>query len=64
MLCGGIMVFVWHELIKPFGGVWGIYELLPAFIVGLVAIVVVSLVTKPPSEAITHEFDTYRELDV
>lgn len=64
MICGGVTVFVWHELIKPFGGIWGIYELLPAFIVGLAAIVVVSLLTKPPSEEITEEFDHYMELDV
>jgi sodium/proline symporter len=64
MVCGGVMVFVWHELIKPFGGIWGIYELLPAFVIGFVAIVVVSLLTRPPSAEITHEFDHYMELDV
>jgi sodium/proline symporter len=64
MVCGGVMVFVWHELIKPFGGIWGIYELLPAFIVGFAAIVVVSLFTAPPSKEITEEFDHYQELDV
>jgi sodium/proline symporter len=64
MVCGGVTVFVWHELIKPFGGLFGIYELLPAFIVGLAAIVLVSLLTKPPSAQITQEFDHYMELDV
>jgi sodium/proline symporter len=64
MICGGVMVFVWHELIKPFGGIWGIYELLPAFIVGLAAAVVVSLLTAPPPKEITDEFDHYMELDV
>jgi sodium/proline symporter len=64
MISGGVMVFVWHELIKPLGGIGGIYELLPAFIVGLAAIVVVSLLTKPPSQEITEEFDHYMELDV
>jgi sodium/proline symporter len=64
MVCGGVMVFVWHELIAPFGGIWGIYELLPAFIIGLIAMVVVSLLTKPPSAEITEEFDHYMELDV
>jgi sodium/proline symporter len=67
MIGGGATVFIWHELIAPLGATWpvlGIYELLPAFIVGLVAAVVVSLLTKPPSEAITNEFDHYMELDV
>ena len=35
MLGGAITVVVWHNLIKPLGGVFGIYELLPAFIVSL-----------------------------
>jgi sodium/proline symporter len=64
MVSGGVMVFVWHELVKPFGGLWGIYELLPAFIVGFAVIVVVSLLTAPPSKEITEEFDHYMELDV
>lgn len=46
LLSGGIMVFAWKFLIKPMGGVFGIYELLPAFIVSLVFIIVVSFMTK------------------
>ena len=57
MISGGVSVFVWKYLIKPMGGVFGIYELLPAFLVGLIAIVVVSLLTKAPSEEIQEEFD-------
>ncbi len=57
MVLGGVMVFVWKFLIKPMGGIWGIYELLPAFIVALIAIIVVSLVTKAPSKEITDEFE-------
>ena len=58
MLSGGIMVFVWKLLIRPLGGAWNIYELLPAFIVSSIAIVVVSLLTAPPSKEIQEEFDT------
>lgn len=29
MVSGGAMVFIWKYLIKPIGGVFGIYELLP-----------------------------------
>ena len=39
------------------GGAWGIYELLPAFIVAIVANIIVSLLTKAPSKEITDEFD-------
>ena len=57
MLSGGIMVFVWKLVIRPFGGVWNIYELLPAFIISCIFIVVVSLLTKAPSAEIQEEFD-------
>ena len=59
MLAGGLMVFVWKYLISPLGGVFGIYELLPAFIVSLLFIVVVSLLTPAPSAEVLHEFDHY-----
>ena len=57
MAAGGIMVFVWKYLIKPLGGVWGIYELLPAFLTGILVIAAVSLLTKKPSAQIEAEFD-------
>lgn len=57
MVSGGVMVFVWKFLIRPMGGVLGIYELLPAFLVGLAFNVVVSLLTAEPSKEIQNEFD-------
>lgn len=57
MAAGGIMVFVWKYLIKPVGGVFGVYELLPAFIVSILVIVIVSLLTKKPSKEIIGEFE-------
>lgn len=57
MLAGGGMVFIWRLLIKPLGGVFGIYELLPAFLVSCAFIVVVSLMTKEPSQEIQDEFE-------
>lgn len=56
MLSGGIMVFVWKLLIKPFGGIFAVYELLPAFIISSVVIVIVSLLTKKPSAEIQADF--------
>lgn len=58
MVSGGIMVFVWKYLVRPMGGVWNIYELLPAFLIGCVMIVVVSLLTKAPSDDIVKEFES------
>lgn len=58
MIVGGGMVFVWKFLVRPMGGAWDIYELLPAFILACIAIVVVSLVTKAPSKEIVEEFES------
>ena len=60
MLGGGIMIFVWKFLIKPMGGIWGIYELLPGFIVGLVLCVIVSLATPAPEKEIIDEFESVK----
>ena len=48
MISGGAMVFIWKYLVRPLGGAWDIYELLPAFLVSCAAIVLVSLLTKGP----------------
>lgn len=61
MVTGAATVLIWHNLIKPLGGIFGIYELLPAFILGCVAIVVVSLLTKEPEQAVLDEFDHYMD---
>ena len=60
MVSGGIMVFVWKYCVAPIGGAWSIYELLPAFLVACVAIVVVSLLTPAPEKAIVDEFEAVR----
>ena len=57
MLGGAGMVFVWKLLVRPLGGLWDVYELLPAFLFSVLCIVVVSLLTPPPSEEIQREFD-------
>jgi len=63
MVGGGVMVFVWNLLVRPIGvanaslAFLNIYELLPAFIFSAICIVVVSLLTKAPSEEIQKEFD-------
>lgn len=57
MIAGGVTVFAWKFGIAKLGGVFAIYELLPAFIVALLAIIIVSLLTKAPSKEITDEFE-------
>lgn len=58
MLAGGAMVFIWKYVVRPIGGAWNIYELLPAFLTACVCIVVVSLLTKAPEQEILDEFDS------
>ena len=57
MAAGGAMIFIWKFLVRPLGGIWNIYELLPSFIVAIAAIVIVSLLTKKPAKEIEDEFE-------
>ena len=57
MLCGGAAIFIWKFLIRPIGGILNIYELLPAFLVALLANVIVSLATPAPEKEITDVFE-------
>ncbi|MNF02317.1 Sodium/proline symporter [compost metagenome] len=52
MLVGAITVIVW----KQFGWL-GLYEIIPGFVFGCIAIVVVSLMGRQPSATITKRFD-------
>lgn len=57
MIAGGAMVFIWKFTLAPLGGVFAIYELLPAFIAALAADVIVSLATRAPDASVTRLFD-------
>ncbi len=57
MVAGGVTVFVWKYLVAPLGGAFAIYELLPAFLAGIAAIILVSLLTKAPGKEIMEEFE-------
>lgn len=61
MLVGGVMVFVWKYLVRPLGGLWDIYELMPAFAFACLAIWGVSLLTPAPEKEILDEFDAVKE---
>lgn len=60
MVSGAAMVFLWKLVISQLGGIFAIYELLPAFIFSSVCIVVVSLLTKKPSAEIEEDFEAVR----
>ena len=58
MIAGAVSIFLWKFLVRPLGGAWDIYELLPAFLAASVCIVVVSLATKEPDQQIVKEFES------
>lgn len=60
MVSGAAMVFIWKLGISKLGGVFEIYELLPAFIFSAICIVVVSLLTAPPSKEIEEDFEAVK----
>lgn len=73
MVAGGAMVFIWKFGIRPMGvammsvhpqlgGMLNIYELLPAFIVAMIAILVVSLLTPAPQKEIVDEFEAVKAM--
>ena len=57
LVAGGAMIFIWKFLVKPLGGIWNIYELLPAFLVACAVIAAVSLATPKPDGEIERVFD-------
>ncbi len=61
MIGGAGMVFLWNLVISELGGIFAIYELLPAFIFSSILIVVVSLLTPKPSAEIQQEFDEVKK---
>lgn len=64
MISGGAMVFIWKFLVRTtFAGTWlDFYELLPAFTLACIVIVVVSLLTEEPSKEITDVYDELKHV--
>jgi sodium/proline symporter len=67
MISGALVSLLWPSVIAPLGGVFAIYELLPAFIFSAFLIIIFSLTDKKPNEEIIKEFELARsnaELDI
>lgn len=58
LVCGGIVDVAWHYLK---GGIFDLYEIVPAFIVCLLVTIVVSLLTKQNDE-VAAKFDEYKKM--
>lgn len=61
MLTGGLTIIIWKQL---HGGIFEVYELLPAFILASLAIVIVSLIDKKPSQDIINEFNSVKTSNI
>ena len=62
LICGGITDVVWHYIPASVAKIFGLYEILPAFIVCLIVTVLVSLLTKPDAEVLT-KFEEYKKME-
>ena len=62
LICGGITDVVWHYIPASVAKIFGLYEILPAFIVCLVVTVLVSLLTKPDAEVVA-KFEEYKKME-
>ena len=59
LICGGVTVVVWHNLK---GGIFDVYEILPAFIICLVVTVVVSLFDKNKDSQMLEQYEAYKNM--
>ena len=64
MIHTGVMDDKGKEIINTLGAHTGLYSLALGFIISLVLIVIVSLVTKQPSDEILQEFDEMQNMSV
>jgi len=64
MLVGAVTCFVWKFVLADCAAqheIFGLYELAPGFVLAFVVTVVVSLVTKRPSDGMLKEFESVKE---
>ena len=59
IVAGGVVDICWYIWLSS----TGIYEILPGFVAGLLAAVIVTLCTKAPSEEVGRLFDTAMSID-
>lgn len=57
IIVGGLTSIIWAQLS---GGIFDLYEIVPGFFFGLIAIVVVSLLTPAPESEVANEFESYK----
>ncbi len=61
VIVGAITIFVWKFAVRPNVAALDFYELLPAFILALLTIIIVSLATPKPEKAIVDDFESVKK---
>ncbi|MBQ2081303.1 MAG: sodium:proline symporter, partial [Treponema sp.] len=61
-ICAGITVLVWNKIPATVHPIFGVYEILPAFIINLVVTVGVSLCGKKQDPEVQAKFDEYKSM--
>lgn len=59
IISGAVTVIVWN-LLQGVAPIFNMYEIIPGFIAGVMGIVLASLCSQSPAQAIHEEFNTYR----
>ncbi len=61
LVCGGVVDVVWHYIPASVNPIFGLYEIVPAFLICLIVTVVVSLCTKT-SDEVAAKYDQYKNM--
>ena len=67
IVVGGVTVILWANLAEWFnlqGEIWTLYEIVPGFILSLLAIFIFSLIDKEPSKEVLAEFDSVKTSEI
>ena len=63
LITGGVTVVAWHNIPASVCPIFGVYEILPAFILCLVVAVVVSLLDKNKDPQVIAEFEAFKKME-
>lgn len=63
LVTGGITAIIWRNLGTIYGGIFGLYEIVPGFILSAIVIYIVSKLDKEPSKEIQAEFDKVHQMN-
>ena len=63
LITGGVTVVAWHNIPASVNPIFGVYEILPAFILCLAVAVVVSLCDKNKDSQMIAEFEAFKKME-